>query len=193
MIISGEILLSDELFENKFVCDLGSCKGACCVAGDSGAPLEPEETMILEEIFEQVKPYMNEEGIKTIEKRGLWETDEDGDLVTPLVGGVGACAFVIYENGIAKCSIEKAYLEGKVSFKKPISCHLYPIRVSKQPYYTMLNYHRWGLCKPAIKNGKALGVPAFRFLKEPLERKFGKEWYEGVEEIYEEWKKENGK
>jgi Fe-S-cluster containining protein len=116
MIISGEILLSDELFENKFVCDLGSCKGACCVAGDSGAPLEPEETMILEEIFEQVKPYMNEEGIKTIEKRGLWETDEDGDLVTPLVGGVGACAFVIYENGIAKCSIEKAYLEGKVSF-----------------------------------------------------------------------------
>jgi hypothetical protein len=189
MIISGEVLLSEELFESKFVCDLGSCKGACCVAGDSGAPLEEGETKILEQIIEQVKPYMNTEGIKTIEERGLWEKDEDGDLVTPLVDGIGACAFVIYEKGVAKCSIEKAYLDGKISFKKPISCHLYPIRVSTQPHYTMLNYHQWGICRPAIKNGKSLGVPVFRFLREPLERKFGKEWYHDVEEIYEEWKK----
>jgi hypothetical protein len=191
MIIVQDTLISEELLEEYFVCDLAACKGACCIEGDSGAPLEADELERLDEVFEEVKPYLRKEGLDSIAKNGLYTIDEDGDYVTPLVGKHGECAFVIFdEQGIAKCGIEKAYLDGKINWKKPISCHLYPVRLAKLSDYVALNYHRWGLCEPACKCGSALKVPVFRFLKEPLIRKFGEEWYNELLEIEKIWKQE---
>ncbi len=184
MIIIQDTLVSEEILEEYFVCDLQSCKGACCVEGDSGAPLDQDELIRLEEVYPWVKPYLRPEGIQAVESKGIYTVDSDGDFVTTLVGDHGECAFVIYdEQGIAKCGIEKAYLDGKITWKKPISCHLYPIRLSKLSQYVALNYHRWGLCDPACKLGSALKVPVYQFLKEPLIRKFGEQWYAELEEI----------
>lgn len=180
MIAIEDTLVSEDLLDKKFVCDLGACKGECCVAGDSGAPLEEEELSILEEIFPLVKPYMNEEGINTIEEQGMYLVDYDGDFVTPLVDGHKHCAFTIFPNGIASCAIEKAYNEKKISFKKPISCHLYPVRINKYKEFTAVNYHTWDVCKPARQCGKKLDVKVYKFLKEPLIRKFGEKWYESL-------------
>jgi len=189
MIIVQDTLISEELLEEYFVCDLNACKGACCIEGDSGAPLDLDELDKLDEIYDQVKPYLRPEGIKAIEELGLYTVDYDGDFVTPLIGKHGECAYVIFdEKGIAKCGIEKAYLDGKIDWKKPISCHLYPVRLGKLTDYTALNYHRWGLCEPACKCGSALKVPVFRFLKEPLIRKFGEAWYSELEGIEKVWK-----
>jgi len=192
MIIVGQTLVSEELFENHFVCDLNACKGACCIEGESGAPLDAEELDRLEEVIDEVKPYMRAEGLKAIEEKGLYEMDVESDLVTPLVSTHGACAYVFFdEAGIAKCAIEKAFLEGKTSWKKPISCHLYPIRLADLSEYIALNYHHWPICAPACECGSKLQVPVYRFLKEPLERKFGAEWFAELEEIYQAWKAEN--
>ncbi len=189
MIAIENTLVSEDILEKKFVCDLLSCKGACCVEGASGAPLEQDEIKILEEIFEEVKPYMDKDGIKAIEKQGFYVIDEDGDFTTPLIKGA-QCAFVYFdEKKIAKCAIEKANKEGKVSFQKPISCHLYPIRITKTKTYEALNYHKWKLCAPACKNGDALGVRVYEFLKAPLIRKYGEQWYEKIEQagmVYEQ-------
>jgi hypothetical protein len=185
MIIIGETLVSAELFENSFVCDLNACKGACCIEGDSGAPLEGEELSNLEEVWEIVKPYMRPEGIKAIEELGLYQMDGDGDMVTTLVDGNKECAFVVFDSsGVAKCALENAYNEGKTTWKKPISCHLYPVRLKQLSAYMAVNYHRWGLCDPACSLGNQLKVPIFRFLKEPLIRKFGEEWYAEAELVY---------
>lgn len=190
MIIIQDTLISEELLEEYFVCDLNACKGACCVEGDSGAPLDFEELDKLEEIYEEVKPYLHPEGIKAIEEQGLFTVDSDGDFVTPLVEAHGECAFVIYdERGIAKCGIEKAYLDGKINWRKPISCHLYPVRLEKLSEYVALNYHRWGLCDPACKLGSELKVPIYKFLKDPLIRKFGESWYAELEEVAKNWKR----
>lgn len=185
MIIIKDTLVSEEIFENEFVCDLNACKGACCIEGSSGAPLEPEETGILEEIYDVVAPYLRQEGLEAIAAKGLYEMDHEGDLVTPLVGDHGACAFVVFDSkGIAKCGIEQAYLDGKIAWRKPISCHLYPVRLEALAEYVAVNYHRWQVCEPACNCGKQLGVPVFRFLKEPLIRKFGLEWYQEAEEVF---------
>ena len=189
MISIDNTLVSDDLLQRKFVCDLNACKGACCVAGDSGAPLEIEEEEILKKILPHVKPYMNAEGIAEIEKSGVALIDSDGDLVTPLVDGVKHCAFVIFEKNIAKCSIEKAFYEGKVNFKKPISCHLYPVRITQYKEFDAVNYQEWEVCKPACKCGEKLDVPVYKFLKEPLIRKFGKGWYKQLELVASEQKK----
>lgn len=181
MIEIDNTLISDDLLERKFVCDLNACKGECCVAGDSGAPLEEDEVDVIKSILPMVKPYMNAEGIAEIEKSGVALIDSDGDLVTPLVDGVKHCAFVIFEKGIAKCSIEKAFYDGKVSFKKPISCHLYPVRITKYKQFDAVNYQEWDVCKPACHCGEKLDVPVFKFLKEPLVRKYGKSWYKKLE------------
>jgi hypothetical protein len=184
MIIVRETLVSEELFEEYFVCDLKACKGACCVEGESGAPLENEELNELEAVYELVKPYMRPEGIEAIEKKGLYTVDHDGDLVTTLVGDHGECSFVVYdERGIAKCALEQAFLDGKTHWKKPISCHLYPVRLSKLKEYVGVNYHRWQLCEPACECGTKLKVSVFQFLKEPLIRRFGPEWYAEMLEI----------
>jgi hypothetical protein len=178
MILVGNAVLSDDIKENFFVCDLEACKGACCVEGDSGAPLEDDETKILEEIYPFVKDYITEEGRQVIAEQGTWVIDSDGDKVTPTLGANRECAYALYdERGILKCGIEQAYLAGKTSWKKPISCHLYPIRVTKYDQYDALNYNRWHICDPACQLGKSLQVPLYVFLKEALVRKYGEAWY----------------
>lgn len=176
-------ILSTELFERKFVCDLNACKGACCVEGDAGAPLSLEEVNLLEEIYEDVKPYMRKEGIAAVEKQGVFYIDPTNEPATTLVNGA-ECAFVYFdEQGITKCAIEKAYLEGKVDWKKPISCHLYPIRVKEMGDSIALNYSEWHICKPACACGEQLDVPVFRFLKEPLIRAYGEEFYNDLLQV----------
>jgi hypothetical protein len=178
----GNVLVSQDVIEKKFVCDLEKCKGACCVGGDSGAPLDENELAILDDIYEKVAPYLTSKGRKAIKKYGRYLIDSDGDYVTPLVNGTEECAYTIFENGIAKCGIEKAYEEGVIKFKKPISCHLYPIRIEKLKSNTeALNYHKWELCKAACALGKKLQVPVYKFLEQPLIRKYGKKWYRELE------------
>ncbi len=183
MIIVGNAVLSDDVKEKFFVCNLEACKGACCVEGDAGAPLEDDETKILEEIYPQVKPYITEEGRKVIEEQGTWVIDKEGDKGTPTIGDNAECAYAIRdESGILKCGIEQAYLDKKTDFKKPISCHMYPIRITKYDQYDALNYDRWDICSPACELGDQLGVPVYKFLKEALIRKYGEDWYAELEE-----------
>jgi len=182
MIQIDDALLSEDLFSKRFVCDLGACKGACCVEGDSGAPLEAEEVGLLEEALEDIKPYMRQEGIDRVEETGVFTIDVDGEYVTPLVNDE-ECAFVSFDkNGTAKCSIEQAHREGKTNFLKPISCHLYPIRITQLKDYVALNYHYWPICDPARSCGAKLDVKVFKFLKEPITRKFGEEFFEKMVE-----------
>ena len=181
MIQIDDKILSLDIFEQHFCCDLPKCLGICCVHGQSGAPLDNEEIAILEEVLDKVKPYMKPEGIKAIEKQGVAVIDSDKELVTPLIEG-RECAFCIVENGINWCAIEKAWFEKKIDYRKPISCHLYPIRVKKYSTFTGLNYDKWDVCEPARKLGVEKGLPVFEFLKEPLIRAFGNNFYEQIEE-----------
>lgn len=175
------MLVSDDIREKEFVCNLQKCKGACCVEGDFGAPLEASECGVLEEIYPQVKPYLSEAGIRVIEKTGTHTVDDEGELCTPVIDG-RECVYAVYDNqGILKCGIEQAYYDGKVTWKKPISCHLYPIRVTSKKNFEALNYHKWHICSPACALGKELQVPVYKFLKDPLIRKYGKEWYADLE------------
>ena len=176
MIQVDDKIISMDIFVKQFVCDLNACKGACCVEGDSGAPLSEEEEKILDEIYEKVKPYMRKEGIEEIEKKGVAIYDSEGDLTTPLINN-RECAFVTYDMGISKCTIEKAYIDGNIDFKKPISCHLFPIRIKEYRDFDALNYEKLKICKPACECGSKLEVPVYAFLKEPLIRKYGKKWY----------------
>jgi len=182
MISIDNTLISEDVLDRKFVCDLNACKGACCVAGDSGAPLDKDELDILTSLVEKVKPYMVPKGIKAVEKYGAYVIDSDGDYTTTLVSEGAECAFVYFdETNTAKCAIEKAYNEGAVDWKKPISCHLYPIRISKYKKFEAVNYNTWDVCKPACECGKKLDVPVYKFLKEPLIRKYGKDWFKQLE------------
>lgn len=191
MIEIDDKLISDEIIEKKFVCDLNACKGACCVSGDSGAPLEINEIKKIEENLEHFLPYLSEKSKEIIRRKGIAVKDDDGDWVTPIHENKGACVFVYYdENNIAKCSMEKAYYQGKSDFLKPISCHLYPIRISEFKNFTALNYHSWDLCKPACSCGEKLDVPVYKFLKNSLIRKFGEEFYQKLDAVYE-WKQNN--
>lgn len=178
MIVIGNTLVSEDLAGQFFICDLDKCKGACCVEGDLGAPLEENELHVLEEIYEKVKPFLSQEGIKAIEEQGLYIKDFEGDFSTPTIGG-RECAYAVYdEQGILKCGIEMAYQEGKTDFKKPISCHLYPVRVKKLHRHVAVNYDDWHICNPACILGREKGVRVYQFLKEALIRKFGEAWYE---------------
>lgn len=182
------ILVSSDIFTEHFACDYPKCKGCCCIIGDSGAPLEESECGELKSNFEKYKSYMSEQGLLSIKSQGLWVTDSDGDLVTPLIDGK-ECAFTYFdENDNCMCAIEKSWFDdGESKFKKPISCWLYPIRVSKLSNgMTALNLHQWHICIDAYVKGKKEGIPAFRFLKEPLTFLFGEEFYLKLEEIYKE-------
>ena len=181
MIEIGDKIISKEIFDKEFVCDLRSCKGACCVEGDSGAPLLPEEKEVLEKIFPKVKRYMTKKSVEIVEKTGVSIIDSDNDLTTPLVNN-RECVYAIVEKGIYKCSIEKAYLNGDTSFKKPISCHLYPIRIKKYKDFEAINYEKIKICQPACACGDALKIPVYVFLKEALRRKYGLSWYNKLEE-----------
>jgi len=177
MILIDNTCISDDIEDQLFVCNLDKCKGACCVEGDSGAPLDEDELVILDQIYPLVKPYLSEAGIKVIEEEGTYTKDFEGDFVTPVING-RECAYAIYDaRGILKCGIEEAYNDGKINYKKPISCHLYPIRVTKYDQYHALNYDRWDICSPACSFGKELGVPVYKFLKDPLIRAYGENWY----------------
>jgi hypothetical protein len=185
MIQIGNRIVSRELFDQHFICHLEQCEGNCCVFGDSGAPLEDHEARYLEENLEAIKPYMRAEGLQEVNEQGSWVVDGDGDQVTPLVGRE-ECAYVVFEQGIARCSIEKAFESGSVSFQKPVSCHLYPIRVSKLNNAVALNYHRWSICEPARILGRKEGMPVFRFLKDPITRVYGAAFYDELENVYRE-------
>ena len=181
MIVVGNTIVSDDIADQCFGCDLAHCKGACCVDGDSGAPLREEEVPILEAVLPEVEPYMTEEGIAAVREQGVAVRDKDGDLGTPLISG-NACAYITYDdNGCALCAIEKAYRTNNFTFHlspftfpKPVSCHLYPIRVEDYGEFTAVNYHQWDICRCA----KGHGNPLYITLKEPLIRRFGIEWYD---------------
>lgn len=185
MIQIGDKVVSRELFENHFICHLEKCEGNCCVFGDSGAPLEDGEVLLIDEFLNSIKPYLRTEGLRAVNEKGGWEIDSDGDKVTPLVGW-DECAFTLFEDGIARCAIEKAYEDGSIPFQKPISCHLYPIRVSRLKSGIALNYHRWSICEPARLLGKKEGIPVFRFLREPITRVYGPQFYSELEIVYKE-------
>ncbi len=190
MIEIGKTIISRDLLDKKFVCDLKKCKGICCVEGDSGAPVEKEEIQKLEKDIEKIFPYLREEGRKVIEEQGVYVIDWDSEYVTPLINNK-ECAYAVFEDDIAACGIEKAYLAGATSFRKPISCFLYPVRVKKFNKFDAVNYDRWDICKPAIENGNKLNVPVYQFLEQPLKQKFGEKWYEQLSLVAKELKKAN--
>ena len=193
MIQIDDKLISEDLFSEEFVCNLAKCKGICCVEGDAGAPLDEDETHILDEIYLKIKPYLRPEGIQAIEEQGTYTLDFEGDLVTPLVNNA-ECAYVIFdEKGYTKCAIEKAYEDGVIDWQKPISCHLYPIRITEYSNFSAINYHEWDICSDACTLGKELGVKVYQFLKKPLIRKYGEDFYQTLSEAAEEWEKEFGK
>lgn len=180
MLIIQEKLVSDDVVQRKFICDLSACKGACCVQGDTGAPLEDAEIGILEEIYPDVAPYLTEEGKAAIAEHGVAVFyEEQGEWGTTLING-GACAFICFDQkGTALCGIEKAHRAGKVEFLKPISCHLYPIRVEANGDigFEALNYDEWDICDPACRLGEKQQVPVYQFLQEPITRKYGADFY----------------
>lgn len=189
MIQIDDTLVSLDLITRKFVCDLSVCKGICCVEGDSGAPLEKSELQELKEVLPIIWDDLSPEAKAVIEKQGVAYIDFDGDIVTSIIGGKN-CVFTCYdENGVCLCSIEKAYREGRTFTMKPISCHLYPVRLSKYHSYTAVNFNQWKICKAAEILGKKGGVPVYQFLREPLVRRFGEEWYEALDVCAKELEK----
>lgn len=195
MIQINDAIVALDIIEENFLCDLSACMGECCVEGESGAPLEKEEVAVLEEILPLVWDDLSPEAQKVIQKTGVAYKDTDGEMVTSIVNGKD-CVFTYYdEKGICKCAIEKAHKEGKTDFYKPISCHLYPIRLQKYRDFTAVNYHRWSVCKAAVALGNKEGLKIYQFLKTPLIRKFGEAWYNELCIAVDEYKKmkEEGK
>ena len=190
MLEIGKALVSLDLVEKKFVCDLEKCKGACCIDGDSGAPLEEDELRLLKKYFSKIKKYLPEEHLKIIDKQGLYEKDSDGDWVT-VCHPDGACVFVTYtDNGIAKCAFQLAYEKGEIDWEKPISCHLYPIRLVHYPEFTAVNYAYRSICRVAEIKGQLENVRVYEFLERPLRRSFGDQWYEELKTVAQQWLKQ---
>lgn len=181
MLIVDDIIVTDPVIQRDFVCNLSTCKGACCVEGDRGAPLDAEELPILDKLQEAVQPYITEKGRQALAEKGAYQTDAEGHQTT--LREDGACAYVNFdEKGIAYCGIERAHEAGEIDFKKPLSCHLYPIRVQPLHEGEALNYNEWDICDPACQLGAELQVPVYRFLKDALIRAYGAEWYAALEE-----------
>jgi hypothetical protein len=192
MIAIGNKLVSDELIEEQFVCDLAKCKGGCCVDGDAGAPLEEGEKKKIDQVFDAVRPYLNERSLRELETQGRYVYDKEFGWVTPAIDG-GVCVYAIRDQlGIVKCGIEQAYNDGKITWKKPISCHLFPVRTkkSRDGKTEYLNYEpRETLCKPACRLGKKLKVPVYQFLMEALIRKYGKAFYNALDAVAKDYLK----
>jgi hypothetical protein len=183
MIIIDDCLISEELLEKHFVCDLNACKGACCEEGDLGAPLEIEEIDAIEANLKAIKKHMAPEGLSLLESEGFYEAAPGEELVTTTISG-RACVFAVKDEAQTwKCAIELAHKAGESDFLKPISCHLYPIRIEKLKHYEGLNYDRWDICSPACACGDRLKVPVYKFLKGPLVRKYGNDWFEALEAV----------
>lgn len=189
MIEYENTILSGELFEEEFVCNLGKCKGACCILGDAGAPLTESEADILDADLESILPFIPKKGQEVLEQNGTFTIGQDGEYETTLIEGK-ECAFTVFrEDGTASCGIEDAYNAGETSLQKPLSCHLYPIRVKKlSDGKEALNYHRWNICSDACSLGQELAVPVYKFLAGPLERAYGKEYVDGLDEVSTVWK-----
>jgi hypothetical protein len=187
----GKTIVSEDIIEKEFVCNLGACKGECCVAGEAGAPVTEAEVDILKELYPKVKPFLRPEGIKAIEAQGTNVVSDLGELETPLVNGK-ECAYMNFsENGTTSCGIEEAFNAGEVDpiaigFRKPISCHLYPVRVQDYSEFAAVNYHKWPICNDACTLGATLKIPVYKFVKEALIRKFGENWYTELEKVVEE-------
>jgi hypothetical protein len=183
----GEQLVSSQVFERKFVCDLNACKGACCIEGNSGAPLQLHEIDLLEEQLDEIEPYMRNEGKLAVQKSGVFYMDDDNEPVTTLINGA-ECAFVYFdEKGITKCAIETAYRDGKIDFNKPQSCHLYPIRIKRLHDKKVLTFEDWQICTPACACGEQLDLPVYKFLQEPIKRVFGEKFVDELALVAEQW------
>lgn len=179
------VLVSLDLAERFFCCDLDSCHGECCIEGDAGAPITKAEYERLKRLTHQVWDNLLPQAQAEIDRSGVGYIDEEGDLVTSIVDGKN-CVFTCYgPDGMCQCALEKAYREGKTDFRKPISCYLYPVRITEYPKFTAVNYHRWKICRPAEKLGRKLGIRLYQFLKEPLTARFGEEWYAELAEACE--------
>lgn len=181
MIQIDDTIVSFDFFDKQFCCDLAVCKGLCCIEGDSGAPLERNELDELKQVLPLIWKDLPQKSKKVINEQGVAYVDVEGDLVTSIVEGKECVFAYTDEKGFCKCAIEKAWKEGKTSFRKPISCHLYPARLTKYARFTAVNFHSWNICLCANRLGEKKGVPAYRFLKEAFVRKFGNEWYEQLE------------
>jgi len=194
MVEIGDTIISFDLFEQQFCCDLDICKGQCCVEGDAGAPLEMDEIAKLEEVLPVIWNDLSEAARKVVDAQGVAYSDAEGDLVTSIVNR-RECVFSYIDSaeGVCKCAIEKAYHEGKTSFYKPISCHLYPIRLKKFKDFTAVTYHRWSVCSCAETKGHKLQLPVYKFLKTPLIRRFGEAWYKELEEAAKAYEAEFNK
>lgn len=177
--IDGKVISLDVITE-KFSCDLARCRGACCVHGESGAPLDDDEVTSLMKEFRAIRKVLRPEGIDAILQQGTSVLDADQEMVTPLVDGK-ECAYAIFEDGIARCGIELAFEMGLSKFRKPVSCHLYPVRVKRYHQLTAVNYDQWGICEPARIHGEKQDMQVFRFVREGIERKFGIEFYKKLE------------
>jgi Fe-S-cluster containining protein len=185
MFAVGNILISDDLLEAPFACNLGACRGACCVQGDSGAPIEADERERLEAVLPAVRNRLRPEALRVIEEKGTWEEVAPGEFATTCVGGA-ECVFVTYRGPVASCAIHEAAIEGKVDWPKPISCHLYPIRIEDLGEMEALNYERVGICDPGIRHGRRTGIGLGDYLREPLVRRYGEAWYREFEEAIAE-------
>lgn len=194
MIAIDNILISDEVVEEQFVCDLSKCKGGCCEDGDAGAPLTKEELDIVNKVYDIVEPYMTKEGIDVVNRKGRYEYDREFGWVTPTIEGKMCVYGYRDEKGTIKCAFEQAYYDGKIDWKKPISCHLYPIKIKQTKEYEMVNYEpRETLCQPACVLGRKLKVPTYVFLKEALTRKYGEDFYMVLEQVAEQYFKDKNK
>jgi hypothetical protein len=180
MIEIGNALVSFDVLQKKFCCKLDACKGACCVCGDAGAPLSLEEAGDLEDYLDELSPYISAEGLLAIIEQGAFVQDSDGEIVTPLINNK-ECAFTVFEDGIAFCTIEKAFHDGAVPFNKPVSCHLYPIRIKSFDKYDAVNYDVWNICNPARAEGVEIGLPVYMFVKDALTRKYGAVWFDQLD------------
>jgi hypothetical protein len=183
----GKTIISEDILDKQFVCNIDQCKGECCVAGEAGAPITKDETQILKDIYPSIKGFLREIGQDAIKKQGVYTTNPIGEFETTLVNGK-ECAYAVFDNnGVAGCGIEQAYNTGVISFQKPISCHLYPIRIQEYKELTAINYHSWPICNEACTLGEKLKTPTYQFAKAALIRKFGKDWYQELDTVAHEY------
>ena len=189
MIVIGDTIISEDLLNVYFVCNLKKCLGMCCVEGDAGAPLTEEETAVLQLIYPSIKPYLPYQSLQSIAKQGVYVKDFEGELTTPLVDKKHCVYACFDENKIAGCAIEKAYFDGVIKFRKPLSCHLYPIRITKNISFDAVNYHKWPICDVARKHGEQLKTPLYKFTEDALIRKYGKKWYDELAFVAKEYYK----
>ena len=185
----GNKIVSTDIFSEQFTCDLNKCKGACCVKGNGGAPLNENEVDRIQNNIEKIKPYMSKSGIETVNREGVYYLDEEDTPATKLIDKKECCFVYFDEDEIAKCSIETAYKAGDINFNKPTSCHLYPIRIKEFNEFTAINYETWDICSPACSLGKSLKVPIYQFLKEPIIRVFGSSFFEELTKVEQELNK----